>query len=331
MLVSEIPALRNYFYPICYTSDLTDAPRHFKIFGEDYVAFRDESGKAAAIADRCPHRGGRLSQGWVKNGCVACPYHGWEFDGDGKCRVIPSQDPSIPIPSKAKVDAVQVRERHELVWVCVGEPVGDVPYFEELEQPGFTLIHEMMEVWHASAPRIVDNALDVSHVAWVHRNSIGSNANNQLEMGEVERRGHNVKFSVTLIAQVNDMMTNVNGVTGDITRRTTHAELVEPLVFRGRLEYEQNGLVHVLYKTCTPIDDENTLFCQFIARSDNPAPDKWPAITAIDRLVQSEDKALLENIEPDFPLGITEEVHTKVDKMTLEYRRVLADLAGVGA
>lgn len=331
MLVSEIPALRNYFYPICYTSDLTDAPRHFRIFGEDYVAFRDESGKAAAIADRCPHRGGRLSQGWVKNGCVACPYHGWEFGSDGKCRVIPSQDPSIPIPSKAKVDAVQVRERHELVWVCVGEPVGDVPFFEELEQDGYTLIHEMMEVWHASAPRIVDNALDVSHVAWVHRNSIGSNANNQLEMGEVERTGHNVKFSVTLIAQVNDMMTNVNGVTGDVTRRTTHAELVEPLVFRGRLEYEQNGLVHVLYKTCTPIDDENTLFCQFIARSDNPSPDKWPAITAIDRLVQSEDKALLENIEADFPLGITEEVHTKVDKMTLEYRRVLADLAGVGS
>jgi hypothetical protein len=87
----------------------------------------------------------------------------------------------------------------------------------------------------------------------------------------------------------------------------------------------------VLYKTCTPIDNENTLFCQFIARSDSPTPDKWPAITAIDRLVQSEDKALLENIEPDFPLSITEEVHTKVDKMTLEYRRVLADLAGVTA
>ena len=177
----------------------------------------------------------------------------------------------------------------------------------------------------------MDNALDVSHVAWVHRNSIGSNANNHLEMGEVEREGMNIKFSVTLIAQVNDMMKNVNGITGETTRRTTHAELVEPLVFRGRLEYEQNGLVHVLFKTCTPIDDENTLYCQFIARNDNPKPEKWHAITAIDRLVQSEDKALLENIEADFPLGITEEVHTKVDKMTLEYRRVLADLAGVHA
>jgi phenylpropionate dioxygenase-like ring-hydroxylating dioxygenase large terminal subunit len=52
MLVSDIPALRNYFYPICYTADLTDAPRHFKIFGEDYVAFRDESGHAAAVSDR---------------------------------------------------------------------------------------------------------------------------------------------------------------------------------------------------------------------------------------------------------------------------------------
>lgn len=331
MLVSEISALRNYFYPICYSSDLVDEPRHFRIFGEDYVVFRDENGIPAALEDRCPHRGGRLSQGWVKNGCVACPYHGWEYASDGKCRVIPSQDPSIPIPSKAKVDVVHTRERHDLVWACVGEPIGDIPCFEELESQGYTLIHEMMEVWHASAPRIVDNALDVSHVAWVHRNSIGSNANNQLEMGEVAREGMNIKFSVTLIAQVSDMMKHVNGITGETTRRTTHAELVEPLVFRGRLEYEQNGLVHVLYKTCTPIDDENTLYCQFIARNDNPKPEKWDAITAIDRLVQSEDKALLESIEADFPLEITEEVHTKVDKMTLEYRRVLADLAQVHA
>jgi len=203
-----------------------------------------------------------------------------------------------------------------------------MPYFTELEDEGYTLIHEMMDVWQASAPRIVDNALDVSHVAWVHRNSIGSNANNKLEMGEVSRDGLNLKFSVTLVAQVNEAMKNINGVTGETTRRTTHAELVQPLIFRGRLVYEENGLVHVLYKTCTPIDNENTLFCQFIARNDNPAPERWESITAVDRLVQSEDRALVEHIEPDFPLEITDEVHTKYDKMTVEYRRVLAELAG---
>lgn len=329
MLVSDIPALRNYFYPVCYSGDLSATPKHVRLFGEDYVVYRDSSGMAHGLSDRCPHRGGRLSQGWVVNDCVACPYHGWEFGSDGKCTHIPSQEAGLPIPARAKVDAVKVNERHGLVWMCVGSEPEEMPFLAELEESGYTLIHEMMDEWQASAPRIVDNALDVSHVAWVHRNSIGSNANNKLEMGDVTRDGFNLKFSVTLIAQVSDAMRNINGVTGETTRRTTHAELVQPLIFRGRLVYEENGIVHVLYKTCTPIDDERTLFCQFIARNDDPAPERWESITAVDKLVQSEDRALLEHIEPDFPLEITEEVHTKYDKMTLEYRRVLADLAGV--
>ena len=329
MLVSDIPALRNYFYPVCYSGDLSATPKHVRLFGEDYVVYRDSSGMAHGLSDRCPHRGGRLSQGWVVNDCVACPYHGWEFGSDGKCTHIPSQEAGLPIPARAKVDAVKVNERHGLVWMCVGSEPEEMPFLTELEESGYTLIHEMMDEWQASAPRIVDNALDVSHVAWVHRNSIGSNANNKLEMGDVTRDGFNLKFSVTLIAQVSDAMRNINGVTGETTRRTTHAELVQPLIFRGRLVYEENGIVHVLYKTCTPIDDERTLFCQFIARNDDPAPERWESITAVDKLVQSEDRALLEHIEPDFPLEITEEVHTKYDKMTLEYRRVLADLAGV--
>ena len=328
MLVSEIPALRNYFYPVCYSSDLSKEPKHVRLFGEDFVVYRDSHGTAHGLSDRCPHRGGRLSQGWVVNDCLACPYHGWEYASDGKCTFIPSQEAGIPIPTRAKVGAFPVEELHGLVWMCVGDEPREMPYFTELEDEGYTLIHEMMDVWQASAPRIVDNALDVSHVAWVHRNSIGSNANNKLEMGEVSRDGLNLKFSVTLVAQVNEAMKNINGVTGETTRRTTHAELVQPLIFRGRLVYEENGLVHVLYKTCTPIDNENTLFCQFIARNDNPAPERWESITAVDRLVQSEDRALVEHIEPDFPLEITDEVHTKYDKMTVEYRRVLAELAG---
>jgi len=98
-------------------------------------------------------------------------------------------------------------------------------------------------------------------------------------------------------------------------------------VFRGVLEYHENGLIHVLFKTATPIDDDTTLFCQFIARNDKPTPDRWEAIAAVDRLVQSEDKRLLEEIRSDFPLDVTTEVHVKSDRMTIEYRRVLADLA----
>jgi Vanillate O-demethylase oxygenase C-terminal domain len=99
------------------------------------------------------------------------------------------------------------------------------------------------------------------------------------------------------------------------------------LVFRGVLEYPENGLVHVLYKTATPVDDYTTLFCQFIARNDVPDAEKQAGIISVDHQVQCEDRALLEAINPEFPLEATTEIHTRSDRMTLEYRRILADLA----
>jgi hypothetical protein len=164
-------------------------------------------------------------------------------------------------------------------------------------------------------------------VAWVHRNSVGTSDAPRLGDFNVERKGAHLAFSVTITARVNEQQKANTGITSDFTQRTTYAELVQPFVFRGLLRYEENGLEHVLYKTCTPVDDRHTKFCQFIARSDHPDEAKQQGIIAIDQRVQSEDRALLEGVRPEFPLEITTEVHVKSDRMTLEYRRVLAELA----
>jgi phenylpropionate dioxygenase-like ring-hydroxylating dioxygenase large terminal subunit len=328
MLVSDVPALRDYWYPVAYGSDVGAEPRSFRMFGEQYVVWRPAEGELPhASPDECPHRASRLSQGWVTDGCIVCPYHGWRFNGDGACVQIPANDPDLPIPSRARVRPVPIAERYGLVWACVGEPAHDLPVLPEAEADDYVLIHELMEEWSASAPRIIDNALDVSHVAWVHRNSVGSAANPRLSDFTVEREGHVLRFSVSYIAAVNEQQKQNTGITSDLTRRTTHAELVQPLVFRGVLEYEENGLRHVLYKMATPVDDATTLFCQFIARSDRPSAEISEQIAAVDRVVQAEDRRLLEAVNPDFPIDVTSELHTRSDRMTLEYRRVLGDLA----
>jgi phenylpropionate dioxygenase-like ring-hydroxylating dioxygenase large terminal subunit len=328
VLVSDVPALRDYWYPIAYVAEVGTVPRSFRVFGEQYVVWRPTEGAPPnASPDECPHRASRLSQGWVEDGCIVCPYHGWRFDGDGACVEIPANDPGVPIPRRARVRSVAVAERYGLVWACVGQPVHDLPILPEAEAEDYVLIHELMEEWSASAPRIIDNALDVSHVAWVHRNSVGSSANPRLSDFTVEREGHVLRFSVSYIAAVNEQQKKNTGITSDLTRRTTHAELVQPLVFRGVLEYEENGLRHVLFKTATPVDDTTTLFCQFIARSDRPSPEIRDEIAAVDRIVQSEDRRLLEAVNPDFPIDVTSELHTRSDRMTVEYRRILSDLA----
>ena len=56
-----------------------------KLLGTQYVVFRDGDGQAHVLNDTCVHRGGSLSKGKVVDGCIECPYHGWQFAGDGKC------------------------------------------------------------------------------------------------------------------------------------------------------------------------------------------------------------------------------------------------------
>lgn len=327
MLVSQIPALKEYWYPVAYSGDLTDAPRRVRLLGDDYVVWRGRGGLVGAALDECPHRGARLSQGWLENGDLVCPYHGWSFDPTGACTRIPQNDDDKPIPPRARALAVLVEERYGLVWVCPGMPRASIPELPEAEDPGFTLLHEMMDVWEASAPRIIDNALDVAHLAWTHKNTIGDSSAPKMHNMVVERDGQRLTSRVSYRSRVTEAQRRNTGITTDFTTRTTNSELVQPFVFKDVMEYE-NGLKHVLMKTATPIDDTHTLFCQFIARNDAPDAEKAESIVALDRLIQAEDRNLLEHIRPEFPLEITTEMHTRSDRMTVEYRKILAELAG---
>ncbi len=79
------------------------------------VLFRGDGGMPWALLDRCPHRGVPLSLGSVCRGRIVCCYHGWEFDGDGRCTHIPSNvEPTAP---KAMVARFEVKEAAGYVWV----------------------------------------------------------------------------------------------------------------------------------------------------------------------------------------------------------------------
>ncbi|MEE9511368.1 MAG: Rieske 2Fe-2S domain-containing protein, partial [Gammaproteobacteria bacterium] len=88
----------NFWYPVIEGSELGDEPLQVTMLGCDFVLFRDEHGKARCLANTCMHRGGSLGHGVVRDGCIQCPYHGWQYNGDGRCVRIPSigRDGKIP-------------------------------------------------------------------------------------------------------------------------------------------------------------------------------------------------------------------------------------------
>ena len=110
--------LRNCWQVIAFSREIGATPLARTVCGEEIVLFRTQSGKAAALADRCPHRYAPLSLGRVAGEQIQCGYHGLCFDAEGQCVRVPGQD---SVPRQAKVRNYPLAERHSLAWIWLGD------------------------------------------------------------------------------------------------------------------------------------------------------------------------------------------------------------------
>jgi phenylpropionate dioxygenase-like ring-hydroxylating dioxygenase large terminal subunit len=163
----------NFWYPIARAAEITaEQPLQARVLGLKLVAFRDSAGEAHVLSDTCVHRGGSLGRGRVHDDCIACPYHGWRYAGDGRCRLIPAVGERVRPPTRARVDSYPVQERYGITFAFLG----DLP---EVERPPLYEIPEFgHEGWRESAIEVIDlrayyersmeNGLDPAHNEFVH-------------------------------------------------------------------------------------------------------------------------------------------------------------------
>jgi phenylpropionate dioxygenase-like ring-hydroxylating dioxygenase large terminal subunit len=162
----------NFWYPIARSEEITgDKPLRVQVLSLPFVAFRDETGAAHVLADTCVHRGGSLSAGLIKGGCVVCPYHGWQFNGAGKCVRIPSLGDDAKLPARAKVDSYPVQEKYGIVFAFLGDlpeserpPLYDIPEYGTPEWRCQTYVLNL----RANYERSMENGLDPIHNEFVH-------------------------------------------------------------------------------------------------------------------------------------------------------------------
>ncbi|MGB1558694.1 MAG: Rieske 2Fe-2S domain-containing protein, partial [Oceanococcaceae bacterium] len=163
--------LINLWYVAEWSHAVKDKPVKVKLLGQNFVLFRDAQGKAHCLSDVCLHRGGSLSGGQVHDNCVACPYHGWRYNGEGEVTFIPSRGVEGEIPKRARVDAYPTEERYGMIWVFMGDlPEAErypIPPFEEYGAPGWKAVTSEY-TWSASAARVVENGIDMAHASFVH-------------------------------------------------------------------------------------------------------------------------------------------------------------------
>jgi len=165
--------LINLWYVGEWSKTVKDKPVKTKILGQNLVLFRNAQGKVECLADVCLHRGGSLSNGWVSENKdhVVCPYHGWEYNGAGKCAKIPSEGECFKVPERFKIDAYPVEERYGLVWIFMGDLPEEerypIPPLPEFGDAGWRAV-ECEYTWQAEASRVVENGIDIAHASFVH-------------------------------------------------------------------------------------------------------------------------------------------------------------------
>jgi nitrite reductase/ring-hydroxylating ferredoxin subunit len=87
-----------------------------RLFNKEFVIWRDAVGAVHVWEDRCPHRGMRLSFGFVRSNHIACIYHGWQYNANGQCQFIPAH-PALVIPPSIRVATYPCVERLGIVWM----------------------------------------------------------------------------------------------------------------------------------------------------------------------------------------------------------------------
>lgn len=166
-----MPFIRDAWYCAGFTQDIAGgALKAITLLGEPVVLYRGESGAAAALADRCPHRFAPLSMGKVCGDELQCAYHGLRFGASGQCTHNPHGDGSIP--KAATVKAYPVHERHGALWVWMGDPAKAdsatlADFGDTDERPGWSRNQGYLHV-KANVQLVVDNLLDLSHVPFLH-------------------------------------------------------------------------------------------------------------------------------------------------------------------
>jgi phenylpropionate dioxygenase-like ring-hydroxylating dioxygenase large terminal subunit len=165
----------NQWYAILESTEV----KHGKItgvtrMGEKLVAWRDSHGQVTVMSDKCPHRGVALSAGKIIDDCIQCPFHAFEFDITGACKLVPANGRKAEPPKALHVHIYAAREEHGFIYIWWGEPKGDlppVPWFESIgDDMVFTTLKDR---WANHYSRAIENQLDVVHLPFVHHNTIG--------------------------------------------------------------------------------------------------------------------------------------------------------------
>ena len=219
---------------------------------EKLVFWRDDAGEVHCIYDKCCHRGASLCAGKLVGNLVECPFHGFQYDTSGKVTLIPANGKNAKVPENYRVNAYQARDAYGLIWVWYGDynaELPEIPFFEELTD-GFSY-GEISENWSVHYTRAIENQLDVVHLPFVHKTTIGR-SNKTLVNGPVAKwNGNRMTFYVKNELDQGQKPEKPNEV--ENYEKLFHLQLQMPNIWQNIISDQLR-----IFAAFAPVDEENT-------------------------------------------------------------------------
>ena len=327
-VVDEV--LLNDWHAVAYSGDVEEGKLlAIRLLGEELVAWRHE-GTVHVWKDLCIHRGTRLSLGEVIDGTVVCPYHGWRYNCEGKCVLIPSQ-PDTPPPLKARAFTHRAEDRYGFVWVSLGEPERDVPPFPEFGNPEFRVVHSGPYPFRSSSFRAIENFIDASHFPFVHRDLNGERQKpDKINDYKVTKSIDGLATNAVRVFQPagDHRMVPVNAdyYYSVFRPNTAHISKFVTITDPAQAHLGADGENWCVFLAAQPVDEISSIIR--IAVAHNFAHD-LPEQDVIDRQdrVFEEDSEIVGSVRPErIPTDLKAQLSIRSDRLAVAYRSWLREL-----
>lgn len=246
--------LRHYWFPVLASAEVPPGQaREVRLLGEDLALFRQPDGQLGLVQRQCPHRGSSLGYGLASEDGVACPYHGWTFNRQGRCTRMPAEKATPRLLARAAITAYRAEELGGLVFAYMGpEPAPLLPRYDL-----FVWDNVLRDAGRAEIPcnwlQIMENSVDPVHVEYLHGHHLPAQMRDQSAAGDnwYGKKHARIGFDVFEHGIIKRRILE-GGSEEDDDWRTGH-----PLVFPVTLRVGAQGQHR--FQIRVPVDDETTL------------------------------------------------------------------------
>lgn len=310
------PVLIDDWHVVARAQDIVEGrPAAVRLLDEDVVLWR-VADRVHAWRDLCVHRGARLSLGRVGDGHLACAYHGWTYDEDGRCVRFPAHPERRPPPT-ARAKVYLAVERYGWIWVSLGAPEHDPAPFPEWDDASFRKVHCGPYVVRTGGPRVIENFLDVTHFPFVHEGLLGDPAH-----PEISDYAAVIDTDGVTAQDISVWQPDPDG-TGRGAGVTYTYRVPRPLT--AWFTKTSGGPRFSMLFTVTPVSEWTSTAWMYVAMDYGDLSDEQ--VRAFQDDIIRQDIPVVESQRPELlPLDLQAELHLRSDRTAIAYRRWLSQL-----